>query len=82
MRDGNSFHSCLQGHSAVTDVNTRTRGFKEVRLQGPAGHVGPQTLRASERSTVERVNGLLKYVCGDRHIRGARSREGAGTSHA
>ena len=41
----------------------------EARAQRCAGHVDPQTLRYNERSTVERVNGLLKDAYGGRHVR-------------
>ncbi len=65
----------LSGHVAITDVNTRRdTQLKEDRAREAwarrcAGHVDPQTLRTNERSTVERVNGLLKDACGDRHVR-------------
>ena len=69
------FHAYLQGHVAITDVNTRRdTQLKEDRAreawaQRCAGHVDPQTLRTNERSTVERVNGLLKDAYGGRHVR-------------
>ncbi len=65
----------LSGHVAITDVNTRRdTQLKENRAREAwarrcAGHVDPQTLRYNERSTVERVNGLLKDAYGGRHVR-------------
>ena len=64
----------LSGHVAITDVNTRRdTQLKENRAREAwarrcAGHVDPQTLRYNERSTVERVNGLLKDAYGGRHV--------------
>ena len=69
------FNAYLSGYVALIDVNTRRDvQLKEDRLREAqarryAGHVDPQSLRYNERSTVERVNGLLKDAYGGRHVR-------------
>ena len=65
---------------AITDVIPRRDTqlkkdqAREAWARRCAGHVDPQSLRYNERSTVERVNGLLKDAHGGRHVR-VRGRE-------
>lgn len=69
------FNAYLSGHVAITDVNTRRDvqlkedRAREAQARRCAGHVDPQMLRYNERSTVERVNGLIKDAYGGRHVR-------------
>lgn len=69
------FNAYLSGHVAITDVNPRRDTqlkkdrAREAWARRCAGHVDPQSLRSNERSTVERVNGLLKDAYGGRHVR-------------
>ena len=60
---------------AITDVNPRRDTqlkkdrAREAWARRCAGHVDLQSLRYNERSTAERVNGLLKDAYGGRHVR-------------
>ena len=68
-------NATASGHVAIIDVNTRRNTqlkedrAREARAQRCAGHIDHRTRRYNERSTAERVNGLLKDGYGGRHVR-------------
>ena len=68
-------HASRTGHVAIIDINPRRNTelkaalAQEARAQRVAGHIDPGRKRSAQRSSVERVNSMLKESYGGRTVR-------------
>ena len=68
-------HAARTGHVAIIDINPRRNTdlkaalVQEARAQRVAGHIDPGRRRSAQRSSVERVNSMLKESYGGRTVR-------------